>query len=64
CVVSLLHLHDCGCANLHRVSKMQCVIEHFRFCKKSGNDSCVLCNQVVTSCFHHAKDCTRNSCLV
>ncbi|KAA0194450.1 CREB-binding protein [Fasciolopsis buskii] len=66
CIKSLLHACQCRDANcrMQTCTQMKRVLCHARNCVKKATNSCVLCRQLLSLLWHHARGCEESKCSV
>ncbi|VDP85670.1 unnamed protein product [Echinostoma caproni] len=66
CIKSLLHACQCRDANcrMQTCTQMKRVLCHARNCVKKATNSCVLCRQLLSLLWHHARCCEESKCSV
>ncbi|CAH8554544.1 unnamed protein product [Schistosoma rodhaini] len=66
CIRSLLHACQCRDANcrMQTCAQMKRVLCHTRNCTKKATNSCLLCQQLLSLLWHHARSCEESKCPV
>ncbi|VEL37511.1 unnamed protein product, partial [Protopolystoma xenopodis] len=66
CIKSLVHACQCRDANcrMQTCTQMKRVLCHARSCTKKATGQCVLCKQLLSLCWHHARCCEETKCSV
>lgn len=66
CIKSLLHACQCRDANcrMQTCTQMKRVLCHTRNCVKKATNSCLLCRQLLSLLWHHARCCDESKCPV
>uniref|UniRef100_A0AA85KJY4 histone acetyltransferase n=1 Tax=Trichobilharzia regenti TaxID=157069 RepID=A0AA85KJY4_TRIRE len=66
CIRSLLHACQCRDANcrMQTCAQMKRVLCHTRNCTKKATNSCLLCRQLLSLLWHHARCCEESKCPV
>ncbi|GAA31548.2 E1A/CREB-binding protein [Clonorchis sinensis] len=66
CIKSLLHACQCRDANcrMQTCTQMKRVLCHTRNCVKKSTNSCLLCRQLLSLLWHHARCCDESKCPV
>ena len=66
CIKSLLHACQCRDVNcrMQTCTQMKRVLCHTRNCTKKSTNSCLLCRQLLSLLWHHARCCEESKCPV
>lgn len=66
CIRSLLHACQCRDANcrMQTCAQMKRVLFHARNCNKKATNTCLLCRQLLSLLWHHARSCDESKCPV